>query len=435
MTSNIIYDHRLIDNPTIEASSSNMKTTEQNLKNNSDSLTNILQIKRNELKVSGVSSLSNLLALDDQKSTLKLLDKNDKNYNSSMKSMTLPGHKSSHHSSQSNNSVRLPIYDVNFQDPNKSLSRSNETDKTINYESSMLNFSSFIQILNKKDIENKWSLHMSQNPKSLINTFYLFKCLFKNAKNQLNKLSVDILNYLSKSNKKMYNLNDLEKNIYNINYQINTKLECPCLYFDQESLIRQIKATSDFNAVDEHLKYSLELNEAYKNFDAFKQDLIESLSLVKTLDKQGANEELKHDKRIKLSRAWSKMITQFMILLQSFMKLTLSATNNSINLKLIDRSAEFTQLKRLLCIENDRYKINSNTESLLLNNVNSRQKCISLLLESIEQKEFTKTIILFEFARKTYFSNQIDLDDVVLLACEQASSQSKFFFFLYFFYC
>ena len=97
-----------------------------------------------------------------------------------------------------------------------------------------------------------------------------------------------------------------------------------------------------------------------------------------------------------------------MILLQSFMKLTLSATNNSINLKLIDRSAEFTQLKRLLCIENDRYRINSNNnnESLLLNNVNSRQKCISLLLESIEQKEFTKTIILFEFARNLSIENE-----------------------------
>lgn len=298
-----------------------------------------------------------------------------------MKSMTLP-HKSSN-SSQSNSSIRCSIYDVNFQSPDK-----------------YLNSSAFIQILNKNEIETKWSEHLNSinEEKNLIKTFYLFKCLFKETKRQLSKLSVDYYNYLV--DKKC---TDLDKNVYNMIQLIN-KLESPCLYFDQKSLMQQIK---DSLLVDEHRKLTIELNDKYDQFKALKNDF----NLNKLNDS------------IKLSKLWPKLVTHFMIILQIFTKLILNLTNHSMNLKLEDRSDEFSNLKRLLNNE-----LNRSRDKItgIISEAISREQIVNLLVETIEQKNFMKTIFYFDVANLNHFSDQLDLDDCVLLACEHSSSQSNY---------
>ncbi len=87
-------------------------------------MNDFLKIKRNALKGSSVSSLSNLLALDDQKSASKLPYKETKIFSNpfkefSIKSLTLPGSKAN---CTKNSSSRYPVFNVNFQSPNKSKS-------------------------------------------------------------------------------------------------------------------------------------------------------------------------------------------------------------------------------------------------------------------------------------------------------------------------
>lgn len=124
----VIYDHR----PTISPKPSPPKKpapqaqAQQNL--------NELLLARNSLKVSSVSSLSNLLAMDEQRlgqpnspqnqaadSASAIKSNNDKfNFN---KSNTLPGKSQgilSGSSSSSNQSTsRFPIYNVNFNEPER----------------------------------------------------------------------------------------------------------------------------------------------------------------------------------------------------------------------------------------------------------------------------------------------------------------------------
>ena len=195
-----------------------------------------------------MSSLSNLLAIDDQKSNIRILDKNDKNnYN------TIPGKNS--HSTQLNNSNRLPIIDANFKSQNF--------------------YSLFIEISNNKDVEQKWSTHISQlkeNSKSMLDTFFIFKCLFKKTKQELIFLSLEYIDTLSIGSKR---LNDLEKNFLNISSLLENKLDIPYLYFDKESIMNKINLLSEFNIIQEHLKLALELNEGYKTFCLFKKEFSE----------------------------------------------------------------------------------------------------------------------------------------------------------------
>ena len=117
-SANVLYEHR----PEISPPASKPSTSKSNLPNSKDNLSDILQSKRNALKVSSVSSLSNLLALDDQRSTSNLINQDD---NLSLKSNTLPGILSNN----SNNSSRCAIYNVNFSKPDEGSVSNSSLDK------------------------------------------------------------------------------------------------------------------------------------------------------------------------------------------------------------------------------------------------------------------------------------------------------------------
>ncbi len=83
-------------------------------------MNDILANKRNTLKNSGVSSLSSLLALDDQRLAMNLLCTHAKPDEILGKSNTLPL-KSNSSSSLNNGSSRCPIYKMNFKEPQSQL--------------------------------------------------------------------------------------------------------------------------------------------------------------------------------------------------------------------------------------------------------------------------------------------------------------------------
>jgi len=298
--------------------------------------------------------------------------------------MTLPGKNSSstHHHHQ----VRSPVHDVNFQIPNKKIL-------------------SWIHQVNRKNLEEKWTKHLSQpnENKSLTQTFYLFKFVFKELKLKLIQLTRDYLSLMS-----LKRLNDSDKYLVNM-INLLTRLEAPWLYFEQDVLLRQLKSDDETRLVDEHRKLVNELAEKYRSFIQLKQDFTQ---VFKT-----------GDDSIKLGKLWSKLISQFMILLQTYTKLILNLTSCVSSLKLDDRSDEFIQLKcqlnsGLRALETGQAKLN---EAFSITN---KEQCVNLIVNSLENKNVTQTIRLFDLAQKKFFSNELDLDDLVVLACEQSKSQN-----------
>ncbi len=111
----MIYDHRSNKSP--EKAHIQQQTT--------TGLNDILANKRNTLKHSGVSSLSSLLALDDQRMAMNLLSTGVNPMDISGRSNTLPL-KSNSNSSLTHSPARCPIYKVNFNEPAPSAGE-NET--------------------------------------------------------------------------------------------------------------------------------------------------------------------------------------------------------------------------------------------------------------------------------------------------------------------
>jgi len=109
----VIYDHHSNKSP--EKAQLQQQTT--------TGLNDILANKRNTLKHSGVSSLSSLLALDDQR--MAMLSTGVNPMDISGRSNTLPL-KSNSNSSLTNSPARCPIYKVNFNEPAPSAGE-NET--------------------------------------------------------------------------------------------------------------------------------------------------------------------------------------------------------------------------------------------------------------------------------------------------------------------
>lgn len=215
--------------------------------------TNVLQTKRNALRGSSVNNLSNLLATEDQQNKsspsraviIKPTTAGDSN-----RSMTLPGKVNS--SSQSNslrsspNSNHLPNRTQSSTSlvvqTNKNEQQNAQQMFIVQAISSLyLSCLPYINLLNinQDEIEEIWKIHINMNTTNLekginmLETFYLFKKLFKEICRRLNNLILECCHYLSRNTKLFV---PIEKHLVNILDLINTKLECPVVYFDQEFL-------------------------------------------------------------------------------------------------------------------------------------------------------------------------------------------------------
>ena len=221
--------------------------------------------------------------------------------------MTLPGKNSS-------SQIRSPLHDVNFQIPNK---------KILNW----------IQFVNRKNLDEKWSkhlVHLNEN-KFISQTFYLFKYMFQDLKVKLIQSTRDYLSLLS-----LKKINDLDKYLVNM-INMLTRLESPWLYFDQQVLL--VSETNEkTKLLDQHRKLANDLNDKHRSFLQLK---LEFNQVFKSGDENS----------IKLGKLWSKLISQFMGLLQTYTTIILNLTSHRINLKLDDKSDEFNEFKRQLTSE------------------------------------------------------------------------------------
>ena len=289
-----------------------------------------------------MNNLSNLLAQDDKKLTLKNFDTLDtskspvviKSSSNSIKSLTLPG-KSSHTSPHSayNAPTHLSVRNVNFQLPNKTLSSSSvsslnkstsASDSSIQEKSNELIRRSqqlfvaclpYINLLNvnSRDIEETWRLHVMSvfNKKSLnksasqsvaniniLDTFFLFKKLFKESRRSLNLLMGESCDHVLQQTKVFASVS---KHFMSIIDLVNKRLKCPLVYFDQMLLLQtsesasaaphspassqaDLHLASTYSIVDKHRKIVWEIGENFDTFVQLRKSAFESLDKLKRLD-------------------------------------------------------------------------------------------------------------------------------------------------------
>lgn len=317
---------------------------------------NIFQTKRNALKGSSVNNLSNLLAQDDQKMSVINFDSINiskqsetnlnrspvviKNNSNSIKSLTLPTGKSSgdHTSPRSNLPAHLSIRNLNFQLPNKTLSSSSNS--SLNKSNSASDSSiqenktndlikkcqnifiaclPFINILNinQRDVEETWKLHVmsvfnkkspnssNNNAKlmtgvSKLETFCLFKKLFKETRYSFNILLNESCEILSQ-NSKLFT--SISKHFIRIADLVNKKLKFPLIYFEQELLLNPILSTNDLNmpstqadlklvptysVLDKHRQIVWEISESYDIFVNLRKKAFSILDTLKQIEKKNS---------------------------------------------------------------------------------------------------------------------------------------------------
>lgn len=292
---------------------------------------------------------------DHHKSAISLLNEKNKIFSKNsnapiapIKSMTLPG-KSSTKACDNTNSSKLSIASTS----SKSLASSQSSStlvSTLNLKDQafVANIYKFclplinIININQDEIEEVWRMHiqtmlnsnkarLSTNKLELANvdnnnsdsssrkfnpieTFYLFKKLFKEIRHRLDSLLSESYHYLSRDTKLFTRI---EKHLVSILDLINTKLECPVVYFDQEWFLQQqeqiiMSPTNSSNSsvlsrlsksplqskntdsvslsfIDNHKRILWEIGENYDTFVYIKHDVTESLDAIKKLEKNSTN--------------------------------------------------------------------------------------------------------------------------------------------------
>lgn len=284
-------------------------------------------------------------------------------FNISNKSNTLPGKNTFSSSSTTTTPTRLSVYNVNFQLPNKTLSSSLSSsslssisksvapiapnakqDQSKNIELikkqqqkqlDLLNsikdlYKSclpYINLLNIKqdDIEDVWKFHIkaifnstntnesdqaglipttvSKSNINILESFYLFNKLFKESRRRLNIFVSECCHYLSRNTKLFLKI---EKHLVAILDLINSKLECPVVYFDQDLLSeptttssansaennkakKEVFLSSTYSTVDNHRRIVWEIGENYDTFIYLKQATAEALDVLKKIERSESN--------------------------------------------------------------------------------------------------------------------------------------------------
>ncbi|CAF0877343.1 unnamed protein product [Brachionus calyciflorus] len=494
---NLIYDHRSEmekSNDSLNSSSTSISYKQQpiirqspNIKNNSLLSPNgLLKTKPNILKIPNANNASNnLLSPEDSQRSLALSLLTDKSR--SLSKSNIDDEKSSRTYSNTNLEIRIT-------DTEEDQYKIEMTVKNI-YHYCMPIFN--ILNLNQDEIQQAWKSHLKNmlnrsrasssklelaienaydinarhfNP---LETFYLFKKLFNDARHRLNSLLSECYQYLTRETKLFLKL---EKHLVIILDLLNTKLDCPVVYFDQEWFMRVqelLQATSaspnksfsksplkvnnlvSVSFIDTHKRILWEIGENYDTFVYIKHDVTDSLDSIKKLEKSSAtslhgsseiNSKIeKFFKKIDLSKKFCKLVSQFMILLQSYSKLLPNLTRNLSNITLTDLSLEMSNLKRCLINASNELELNGrlspmfpvNLEDTLFNKSpsfktilpNSKEMLIYWILESIKQENYTQALEYYKIAQKnwpndfnknTQSVNELNFDLILVLACELA---------------
>ncbi|RNA31261.1 furry -like protein [Brachionus plicatilis] len=370
----------------------------------------------------------------------------------------------------------------------------------------MLNSSKQRTNSNRLELE-AFGLSKNFNP---IESFYLFKKLFVKAKYKLNNLLSECFQYLTIETKLFLKL---EKHLVMILDLLKNKLDCPVVYFDLEWFMQvqemlqstlpnknfgksPLKVTSLISTsfIDNHRRILWEIGENYDTFVYIKHDITDkffikflnlnlerkpliqnskqlalikitsiakrSLESIKKLDKNSnksnhgsseINSKIeKFFKKIELSKKFCKLVSQFMILLQSYSKLFPNLTRNLSNTTLTDLSVEMSNLKRCLKVasceleQNGRLSpmfpvdlektLHAKSPSFKTILPNSKEMIVYWILEAIRQENYTQTIEFFKIAQKNWpndfnrsnnSDNDIEFDSILVLVCEQARQKNS----------
>ena len=271
-----------------------------------------------------------------------------KNSSNSIKSLTLPTGKGSgdHTSTRSSNlPAHLSVRNLNFQLPNKTLSSSSNSslNKSNSASDSSIQESKTVDLIkrtqnvftaclpyinvlnvNNRDVEEAWKLHVmsvfnkkspnSSNNKPLasanmLETFCLFKKLFKETRHNFNILLNESCEILSHNSKAFASIN---KHFVRI-AQANKKLKLPLIYFDQELLLHAPLSPNDLNQTssqadlklaptysisDKHRQIVWEIGESYDKFVELRKNAYNTLEALKQLEnyKSVNDVQLKSDK-------------------------------------------------------------------------------------------------------------------------------------------
>ena len=234
-----------------------------------------LQNKSSSNLMNSENKLFNRRSLSSNRSLTKLTDvtSNDSSSSAIMvgKNMT------------SNTNIGAPVllntklsFDEKQQPNNDFEPISGGSNNSITYQHDFLLPLSNLINTNNEEIEDIWKNHISilstnDENSNVIETFYLFKRLFKETRRRLNILLPECCHYLSRSTKIFQ---DIEKRILKIVELINTKIDCPIVFFDSEIL-------QSSNIFEKHRRIAWEIGENYDTYVYVKRATVEvSLSEI-----------------------------------------------------------------------------------------------------------------------------------------------------------
>ncbi len=279
-----------------------------------------------------------------------------------------------------------------------------------------------------ENIDDLWKAHFSNVFKSdelnLIDTFHLFNRLFKDTCRKLNILLLESRYYLSLNSKFFI---QIEKHLVNVLDLINNKLGYPVVYVDSD-----VKLST--STVDRHKRIVWEIGENYDTLVYLRQAVLKSIESVKKQEKSDANKRNNAanalEKKVDLCKKCCKLLSQFMLLLQSSSKLLPNLLNGVRNLPISDKSSELKDIKSSLKEafvqhENlDHQPISSSSYNL---RSKSKESLVKSILESVNREDYLSAVGQFKLMRK-YWPNDFtdlhtDLDIILRWLCEQKSEE------------
>jgi hypothetical protein len=291
-----------------------------------------------------------------------------------------------------------------------------------------------------ENIDELWKAHLSNvfisEEVNLVDTFHLFNRLFKETCRKLNILLLDCRHYLSLNSKFFI---QIEKHLVNVLDLINNKLGYPVVYVDSD--VKLASAT-----VERHKRIVWEIGENYDTLVYLRQAVLKSLESVKKQEKSNVNTRSNAtnvlEKKVDLCKKCCKLLSQFMLLLQSSSKLLPNLVNGVRNLTISDKSSELKEIKSSLkeaFVQHENLDHHSTSSSSYNLRSKSKESLVKSILELVNKEDYLSAVGQFKLMRK-YWPNdftylQYDFDIILLWLCEQKSEEfsSNFEFLKHFF--
>jgi hypothetical protein len=201
--------------------------------------------------------------------------------------------------------------------------------------------------------------------------------------------------------------------------------------------------TPNYSIVNKHRQVVWEIGENFETFVNLRKEAYETLESLKKLERSigtfviDAKSKLERKKR-DLSKKVSKLISQLMLILQSFAKLLPNLTQTLAQMQVTDKSEELNQLYKSLVEASQKLQaeklvpfLSKNQQTAISVNAhnflpNSKELFVHLILESIRKENYPIAIECFKLAQSYWPSefskggqtDEFDIDFILFLVCE-----------------